>query len=201
MLIGCVITYNDMPLVRDCIESLYNKVDKIICVDGRYIDFPGSCDYSTDGTLEYLKNLSKVKVIIATASEVDKRNRYLEELLDGDIVLNLDADEVLVGDIPPLTSDFGIIELVDGHCKKVQVRATRFFKYRAGMRYRDVHYTLYYKNRMINSLKKVVNPDFSSEYVKGCHILHNWHLRGQLRLHNKSRYYKKLIQSERGYPR
>jgi hypothetical protein len=190
-----------MPLIKDCIESLYDKVDRIVAVDGRYLDFPGTCDWSTDGTLEYLKSLDRVQVIIATASEVDKRNRYLEELLDGDIVLNLDSDEILKGNIPELETDFGIIDLADGHSKHVQDRATRFFKYRTGMEYKNVHYTLYYNGRQINNLKKVISPDFSSQKIKEFYLLHNWHRRSVSRRQLKSTYYKKLVQNERGYPR
>jgi hypothetical protein len=190
-----------MPLVKDCVESLYGQVDKIIAVDGRYVDFPGDCDYSNDGTLEYLKSFGRLQVIIVSASEVEKRNAYLEPLEDGDIVLNLDSDEVLVGKIPKLISDFGIIELLDGHCNRVQQRATRFFRYREGVRYQNVHYTLYHKGRQINSLKKIVNPGFSYEQVKDFKLLHNWHKRPQLRQHYKSLYYKKLLQNERGFPK
>jgi len=202
MLVGCVITYNDMPLIRDCIESLYGQVDRIIAVDGRYSDFPGDGWDSTDGTLEYLCSIDKADVISTmNFTELDKRNRYLEELEDGDIVLNLDSDEVLVGKIPKLGADFGIIELVDNHCGKVQTRATRFFKYRKGLRYENVHFTLYYKGEQVNSLKKIVNPDFSFEIIKGCHIEHNWHKRSELRRHYKGIYYKKLVKAESGYPR
>jgi hypothetical protein len=202
MIVGCVITYNDYPLIKDCVESLLNKVDKLIIVDGRYRDFPGSGWDSTDGTLEYICSIDKADVISTLGyNELDKRNRYLEELSDGDIVLNLDSDEVLVGEIPKLEADFGIMRLHDGYSKHIQDRATRFFRYREGMRYENVHYTLYHKGKQVNNLKKVLNPDFTSERIESCHILHNWHLRQDLRKHNKSLYYKKLVSIESGYPR
>ena len=202
MEIGCIICYNDMPLIKDCIESIYDKVDYIIAVDGRYRDYPGQGWKSTDGTLEYLCSLDKLEVIsTAGYSEVDKRNRYLENLTDGDIVLNLDSDEVLVGSIPELKSDFGILGLWDGHCDKKKKRATRFFRYRDGMRYENTHCTLYYQGRIVNKLHEVVNKDFSFEYIKGCHLEHNWHLRSHLRQHEKSQYYKKLIKMEAGFPK
>lgn len=202
MIVGCIITFNDMPLVRECVESMVDKVDKLIIVDGRYRDFPGDSWDSTDGTLEYICSIDKADVISTLGySELDKRNRYLEELNDGDIVLNLDSDEVLVGEIPKLEADFGIIRLHDGHSKHIQDRATRFFKYREGMRYENVHYTLYRQGKMVNNLKKVINPEFSFENIEGCHIEHNWHKREDLRKHYKSLYYKKLVQMEAGYSR
>jgi len=200
MLVGCIITYNDYPLIAECVNSLIGKVDRIICIDGRYRDFPGSTDYSTDGTLEFLEEKTEL-IRTAGLTEVEKRNLYLNQLTDGDICLNLDSDEILKGNIPELVTDFGIIDLADGHSKHVQDRATRFFKYRTGMEYKNVHYTLYYNGRQINNLKKVISPDFSSQKIKEFYLLHNWHRRSVSRRQLKSTYYKKLVQNERGYPR
>jgi glycosyltransferase involved in cell wall biosynthesis len=200
MIVGCVITYNDMPLIKDCIESIYDKVDRIVAIDGRYKDFPGDSWDSTDGTLEYLCSLDKADVISTLGyAEIDKRNRYLEELSDGDICLNLDADEVLIGNISKLDVEFGIIDLADGHSRHVQKRATRFFKYREGMRYKNVHYTLYCQGRQLNSLKKVLQGSF--ENIDSFHLKHNWYLRDQVRKYHKGLYYKKLIKNEQGFPR
>jgi len=200
MLVGVINCYNDMPLIKNCIESLYSQVDKIIVIDGSYADFPDGSGSSTDGTVEYLNSLDKVELITTYGlSEVQKRNLYLEPLSDGDIIINLDSDEVLVGNIPKLDCDFGIIDLKDEHSKHIQRRATRFFKFREGMIYKNVHYTLYWQDKIINKLHQVINKDFTFEYVKDCHILHNWHLREDLRKHNKQIYYKKLVRKESGF--
>ena len=202
MLIGCINCYNDWPLIKNCIESIYDKVDKIICVDGRYLDYPGEEWYSTDGTIYYIDSIDKAELIqVKGATEVEKRNLYLTKCRDGDIVLNLDADEVLIGNISKLESDFGIIDLRDGHSKHIQRRATRFFKFREGMEYKNVHYTLYYNGKMINKLQKVINKNFNFEQIKNFYVLHNWHKRTDLRKHNKSIYYKKLIRNEAGFER
>jgi len=200
MLVATIICFNDYPLIVDCIKSIYDKVDKIIAVDGAYDDFPCDINYSTDGTLEYLDSLDKVELILAPGlAEVAKRNLYLEPLKDGDTVLNIDADEVLIGDIPPLTSDFGIVDWHDGHSKHIQRRVTKIFKYRTGMRYNHCHYTLYYNEQIVNKLHEVINKDFTSERITSCHILHNWHLRSDLRKFQKSQYYKKLVRLEAGF--
>ena len=203
MLVATVITYNDMPLIKSTIGSIKDKIDKIIVIDGRYKDFPDTNgDYSTDGTLEYLATINNVQLVFASGvDEVVKRNKYLEQVHDGDIVLNLDADEVLVGEVKNLDADFGIIDLHDGHSRHVQKRATRFFKYYEGMAYKNVHYTLYYNGRQVNNLKKVINGDFTYEDVKDFYLIHNWHLRSQTRKHYKSIYYKKLLRNEAGFPR
>jgi hypothetical protein len=202
MILACIITYNDFPLIKDCVKSVKDKVDKIIAVDGRYRDFPGDSDYSTDGTIEYLSKIDNLQLIFESGvDEVAKRNKYLELVNDGDTILNLDTDEVLVGDIKDLNADFGIIDLHDGHSRHVQKRATRFFKYCEGMAYKNVHYTLYYNGRQVNNLKKVINADFTFDNIKDFYLIHNWHLRSQTRQHNKSIYYKKLLRNEAGFPR
>jgi glycosyltransferase involved in cell wall biosynthesis len=200
LIIGTIITYNDMPLVQDCIKSIIDKVDRIVVVDGKYTDFPGDCFYSTDGTLEYLESLDKVElVLMGGATEVEKRNAYFSKCHDGDVIINLDSDEVLIGNMPPLTSDFGIVDLHDGHSKHIQKRATRFFRFREGMRYENVHYTLYWNGQIINKLNEVINKNFSFEYIKDFHLVHNWHFRPDERKHNKSIYYKKLVRAESGF--
>ena len=205
MLVTTIITYNDWPLIKDCVDSITGKVDKIIIVDGKFWDFPGDDDYSTGDSLKYLLSLSKddeFEIILAGGlTEVEKRNIYLKDLKEDDTVLNLDADEVLIGNISKLESDFGIIDLKDGHSKHIQRRATRFFKFRTGMRYENVHYTLYYNGQMINKLQQVISKDFTSQLIKDFYVLHNWHKREDLRKHNKSIYYKKLIKNEAGFKR
>jgi hypothetical protein len=198
-IVCCIITYNDFPLIKDCIESVIGKVDRIICIDGKYIDFPGSEDFSTDGTLEYLKSISKVELMFWKGDEISKRNFYLMQVNDGDTVLNLDADEVLIGDLPELKSDWGIINLHDGHDKHIQSRASRLFKFKEGIHYQNTHCTLYDKNNVIiNKLQKVINPEFSFEIVKSCYIEHRWHLRPDERKYYKQQYYRKLVKSEAG---
>ena len=200
MLIATIITYNDFPLIKDCVESVIDKVDKIIVIDGKYADFPDGSGFSTDGTIEYLESVDKVKLIMTSGlTEIEKRNLYLEPLTENDIVINLDSDEVLVGSLPKLTSDWGIIDLKDGHSKHIQRRASRFFKYRKGIKYQNTHCTLYYNGKIINKLHEVINKDFSFELIKGCYILHNWHNRNDRRKYDKSIYYRKLVKKESGF--
>ena len=67
MLTGCIISYNDYPLIKKCVESIIDQVDRLIIVDGRYRDFPGSSMTSTGDTKEYLNEINggKVQVIYA----------------------------------------------------------------------------------------------------------------------------------------
>jgi hypothetical protein len=191
-----------MPLIKDCLESVINKCDKIIVIDGKYTDYPGDISYSTDGTIEYILSMQKVcnlQLFFGNITdEVGKRNQYLDLVDENDIVLNLDSDEVLIGDIPELTADFGVLDLHDMVGKHVQHRANRLFKFKDGMEYKNTHCTLYFQGKIINKLQEIINPDFTHEHITSCYIEHYWNKRDDLRKYNKGLYYKKLVQSEAG---
>ena len=74
MLVATIVTYNDMPLIKDCIESVRNKVDRIVVIDSKYRDFPGEENYSTDGHLNILNSLDIEILFSYGLDEVEKRN-------------------------------------------------------------------------------------------------------------------------------
>ncbi len=195
-MIACMITYNDMPLIKTCIESIYNQVDRIIAIDGRYKDFPDGSWLSDDGTLEYLNSLDKVEVIEgAGLYENEKRNLYLECLEDGQQVLVIDTDEEVVGIIPELKADIGLVAIKKNNCS--QHIATRLFRYKEGLKYRGVHYVLEFPDgKPYNSRTKALEP-YSHEIIDSFYLRH--HERSIERKLAKSKYYKKLIQREVAY--
>ena len=196
MLVACIITYNDMPLVKDCIESIQDKVDRIIVIDGKYRDFPGEENYSTDGTLEYLNSLDVEILFSYGLDEVEKRNCYLNELKDGDICLNIDADEVLIGDIPELTADIGIIQIGEWGDRRRHRRSNRFFRYREGLHYWGTHkMILDSKGRLFANLDRV-GKDYTSQKITEFEFLHNNHLRDHDRKKAKKKYYEILVKRE-----
>ena len=196
MLIGTIITYNDWPLIKDCVESIIDKVDKIIAVDGAYDDFPCDINYSTDGTLEYLDSLDKIELIIAPGlAEVAKRNKYLEPLADGDTVLNIDADEVLIGEIPELTADIGIIQIGEEGDRRRHRRTNRFFKYREGLHYWGTHKMILDKDGKLFANLDHVGKDYTSQKT-GIEFLHNNHMRDYNRIKDKKKYYEILMKRE-----
>ena len=116
MLVACINCYNDWPLIKECVESIYDQVDRIIAVDGRFINYPKGNWYSTDGTIEYLTSLEKVELIFAAGLlETEKRNVYMDMLKPGDTVLVIDGDETVKGKIRKLDkrTDIGLIGLGD----------------------------------------------------------------------------------------
>ncbi len=199
-----MITYNDIEVIKDSIGSIYHQVDEIIAVDGKYSEFIDDDNewYSTDGTLEYLESLDKVKLLFgAGLLEHEKRNMYIDLLNDGDMVLVLDSDEIVEGKLEelPLGIDIGLVEFKD--LKHTKYLATRLFRYREGLRYRGVHYILQDElGRPFNAHNRA-EPPYTSKRINGFCIRHKWSLRNDLRKLYKSRYYKKLNMRETAYRR
>jgi len=197
MIIGCIITYNDWPLIKECVESVIGKVDKIIIVDGRYKDFPGEENISTDGTLEYLKGFPNIEILFTYGlDEVAKRNYYLYFMQDGDIVLNLDADEILVGKIPKLTADTGIIMIGEQNEARRHRRTCRFFKYRKGLHYWGRHTLILDKDNKMFAFLDKVGKGYTSQKITEFELLHRNDLRSHERKKDKKIYYKILCKRE-----
>ncbi|WP_340074986.1 glycosyltransferase family 2 protein [Leptobacterium sp. I13] len=89
-LTALIITYNEIDRIRDCIQSI-SFADEIIVIDS----------YSKDGTYEYLKNLSNVKVLQNPFENFTKQKTYALEQAHNDWILFIDADER----IPPRLQD------------------------------------------------------------------------------------------------
>ena len=99
-IVAGLIHYNDLPSMKRTIQSIYDHVDYIIAVDGKFSLREGVDDYSTDGSNEYLQTLKKVIIKKFTGYEQDKRNIYMEEAtkLKADAILIIDTDEYIEGD-------------------------------------------------------------------------------------------------------
>ena len=188
MLVVCINCYNDMPILKQTVESVYSQVDRIIAVDGRYYDFPDRQPYSTDGTIEYLSGLDKVELVFSAGLfESDKRNVYMDMLNDGDTVLVLDGDEYIKGTISPLVgADIGLVYLGQqgGSYKRL---ATRFFKYRKGLRHNGIHFILEYGGRWFNNRRHAVNG-FKEKNIDTFRIHHLHQLRPRSRKEQKQYY-------------
>jgi len=197
MLIATIITYNDFPLIENCLNSIYDKVDKIIVIDGKFKDFPGEENISTDGTLEYLNGFSKVEILFTyDLDEVDKRNNYLNELNDGDICLNLDSDEMLMGEIPKLIADIGIIQVGEQGDRRRHRRTNRFFKFREGLHYWGKHSLILNKDNKVFANLDKIGKDYTGQKVVEFELLHRNDLRIDKRKRNKKIYYQILMKRE-----
>lgn len=84
---AAIMTRNEARCIERCVQSLQNAVDEILIIDSS----------STDGTVQLVAHLPKVKVITSAAQNDDfaaKRNQALPHL-NSDWVLWVDADEWL----------------------------------------------------------------------------------------------------------
>jgi len=197
MIVACVNCFNDYPLIKDSIESIYDQVDRIIAVDGRYSDFPSGSWYSTDGTIEYLSKLPKVELIFAAnLFEADKRNVYMDMLETGDTVLVLDADEVVEGKIRKLDKgiDIGLIPFNDLNDRSFGRLATRFFIYRKGLRHSGIHFILTIDGKWFNNRRQAVNG-FKSKRIQSFKVNHLTRHRSRERKLQKKEY--KIIARQR----
>ena len=197
MIVATIVTYNDYPLIKDCIESIINKVDRIIVIDGKYRDFPGELECSDDGTIEYLTSIDTDKITIRYVQRLDevaKRNIYLQYLKDDDVCLNIDADEVLITPLPQLDKDIGLVRIgLDGDRRRLR-RTIRYFRYRVGLHYYGQHKLILDKdNKMFAWLDQVGNYTVQDD---GVEFLHNSHKRPQDRIKNKKKYYDILMKRE-----
>ncbi len=186
-----MITYNDMSLIQQAIESVLHLVDEAVVVDGRFEDFPqlDGSDVSTDGTLEYLDGFRNVHVIEApNLSEVHKRNCYLVGCV-GDWYLHLDADEVWEGPVPDRKCVDAFVSDFYREHPMYKIPRVRLFRHVDGLHYADKHYWL--KDGNENTFALLGNVGQSYRAAHGGVIRHQT---GRTRIRNsaKARYYRIL---------
>jgi len=201
MIVATIITYNDWPFIKDCINSVNDKVDKLVVIDGRYKDFEGPKPYSSDGTLDWLldfevKNKDRMHLLVASGYyEVQKRNLYFNYLEDGDICLNIDADEVLITDLPKLEADIGIIRIGEEGHRRRHRRTIRYFRYRDGLHYWGQHKLILDSGGRTFAWLDRVGKGYRAQDTR-VEFLHNNHKRDYNRKKAKRNYYKNLIKRE-----
>jgi hypothetical protein len=192
-----LITYNDWPLVKNCVESVKDHVDEIIAVDGIFADFPmrtGDHPTSTDGTIEYLLSLDVETTLISYPglSEVEKRNCYLLGE-PGDFYLHLDTDEVVEN--PETLSEIPDADVcwVAMHWTNRFARYPRLFRHVEGLHYEGLHYRLV-ADGLFTDIQKT-----GEGYTRAAHplkIRHDIALRPEYRTKQKLVYYRRLTQAE-----
>ncbi|MHA2142573.1 MAG: glycosyltransferase family A protein [Candidatus Thorarchaeota archaeon] len=103
-----IIFYDDKKSLERCLESIYEHLNHVICVDGRFKKFDSPHDLSTDGSREIVLSYSNTLLVdVVGKHQPDKRNRYLELSKDYgiDILLVIDSDQYAVGDFQEFQED------------------------------------------------------------------------------------------------
>lgn len=200
MLIGCLNTYNDFPLVKATYESISLLVDLVVVVDGRYEDFEqvNGSDISTDGTLEYLERRNDTKIIIwPNVSEVHKRNCYLIGQYPTDWYLQLDGDEEWSGPLAIPKADMGIVPVVRSDFagrtyNPLVTDRIRVFRHVDGLRYARKHYWLFDgEERTFATLQKP-GRCYTAERLDA-KIIHHEDKRDAYRNAAKAHYYRNVL--------
>jgi len=191
-----VSTYNDFPLIKKTVESV--EVDEIVAVDGRYKDFPGETDASSDGTLEYLESVNARIIEGHGLTEVEKRNLYLVGE-PGDVYIHLDGDEEWVGDISIPYEDMLIANmLVESNLRRKSsvMKRVRLFKHVEGLHYEGKHYWLKDGEGKTFSLLCSPGLNYSAFETDKVKMLHHESSRSEERNKAKKRYYRALVKIE-----
>jgi hypothetical protein len=118
-------------------------------------------------------------------------------LKEGDLVLNIDADEVFAGEIPDLDTDIGAINIGEYGDPRDKIRYNRFFRYRDGLYYSGKHYLIRDSaNRLFCNLKEA-GEGYTSKRINDFKLVNNAFFRNEDRKKAKGRYYSGLIAREK----
>lgn len=96
-----IIGFNEVDALKTCIPSLLESgvpKEDIYFFDGPFPEFPHEYDYSTDGTLDYLKEQGIKVVACGEMTHMDKQNYRFEYFKDETALFYVDCDETIVGD-------------------------------------------------------------------------------------------------------
>lgn len=91
--------YNDCRSLKRTLDSLYDKMDCMICVDGRFKHFDeGKADVSTDGSRELVSQYDNAMLLTcANSYEVEKRQMYVDACNhDYEFLFIVDSDEYVI---------------------------------------------------------------------------------------------------------
>jgi hypothetical protein len=199
-IIAAIIAFNEEQLLPGCLESVQDQVDRMVVVDGAYARFPHEAPWSTDATREIAWCYGAEWVPVprgtdgqprAWHTQMEKRTAYLvgEE---GDWYLHIDADERLVGTLPPRGE--GQHYAFQIHTRDMRLTwVPRLWQHRGRMRYEGSHNALWSDDQLITLQGAVKVP------WEQCHFLHLSHLRSVQRQLDKRAFLPGRYERERAY--
>lgn len=204
--VGCMNVYMDEPLLRESLSVVRSLVDVLVVVDGRYAQFPDVWHghASADGTLDLARQHADLVIESPGSpwpSEIAKRNAYLERCRVGDVVLVVDADEILEGDQPGAPSVLDralassrtdwLLDLYREEDARLRQPIHRLFTYRSGLVYHGAHHAVHVDGSLVRPCDLEAFP--------GLVIRHCQRRRCQERSAPKGKYYDWLALAERPF--
>jgi hypothetical protein len=215
MIAAGIIFFNDYYSLKRCITSLYDVVDIIFAIDGKFPSFPSDTVLSNDGSRELVRSFSKCLLVDCPMSEFEKRQKYLEycELYDIDVLLITDSDEFLLDNtvIQDFRSNLQTIIFDLDKCAynvyAIMLQSLdnpsqftprlRIWYNPSQMEYfSGRHYCFRNKNTRKNSISNY--PNFT--VIKDIKIGHDHSYRSKFHLESRSIYQKWLVNFERSLP-
>jgi len=173
MIIACLNFYNELPALKASLPTYYDKVDKIIAVDGAYAGYPTNTPYSTDGSVEFLEPLSKVTLVKTKEFWKDqcvKRSEYFSHGAPGDLFFIIDADEFVEEfNLSGFDSDVGQVELRSPLYPQPYTEP-RIITWMDGLKYIGRHHYIYSNEDLVAS-HRTIGPGIDST-IAGIKILH-----------------------------
>jgi hypothetical protein len=93
-----IIFYNDYFSLERCLASLVNGIGIIFAIDGKFPNFLGDSNLSTDGSRDLVESYPRCMLIDFPRSEFEKCSKYLEYCFtySVDILLIIDSDEFVL---------------------------------------------------------------------------------------------------------
>jgi hypothetical protein len=212
-----IIFFNDRFSLQRCLYTLINDIDIIFAVDGKFPNFPGSYDLSTDGSREVLKSFSKCHLIDFPKSEFEKRSKYLQlcKVNNVDVLLIIDSDEfvlenaewstfkenlkTMIVDRDKCTRNVYAVDLQINHSKDEFLAFPRIWYKPDEMEYYgEKHYYFRNKNGLKNNLSH--QADHSVNVIKGIRLGHDHTLRTKKHMDSRFIYQTWLQNYEKSLP-
>lgn len=170
-LIAVYIVWEDLPVLRKSIASALAVADRVVAVDGRFQDFPGTSWLSEDGTREYLAEEGVELLDGPGLLEPDKRNLYLVGK-PGDQYLHLDADEVWHGERPVHEDGELLVVNCQRESDRKRYQRVRVFPHLDGLHYYAKHYWLRDRQGRTMALLTEVGDNYKGRELEGGYIEH-----------------------------
>lgn len=203
--------YNDVQFVTATVESIKRYVEHIVIGDGAYElyfnvyrkHFPKAKVTSTDGSVEVIKQLSGLPDLTflrvpqrGWLNQVTKMNALLKEIPRDTWFLDINADEMLVGNIPEAFNDIETSNCIAGRLPLVNLGCDidrlhyfwhpRFWRREKGIHFAGTHW------QVRDFAGRMVETDYPIWWTQHAVMVHFKPLKPKTRISPHLEYMSKL---------
>ena len=158
-MITTIIGFNEARLLPMCLGHL-PKDSRVIYIDGAYAEYPHEVPWSTDGTLDIARRWG-CEVVEVTKAWPDQMTKRTQALIPGEVIFNLDADELLHTDLPELPDDADVgwvtilSPIYEGPCLMPRV-----FRVQEGWHFAGRHHWIYDAEKRLVASHSYAGKDY-----------------------------------------